>query len=152
QFEGASEAYHIAGGIRLKGELDQKALRRALDRIVERDEVLRTTFSLVDGRPVQGIGPRGGRFLLREADLPDSEDVEYELRRLAEQEVAERFDLEEGPLSRGRLARLAEDEHALLVTMHHIVSDGWSIRILVDELSALYGAYCRGEGEPLKEL
>ena len=152
QLEGASQAYHIAGGLRLRGALDREALRRALDRIVMRHEALRTTFRQVDGHPAQVIGPADGGFQLREHDLRGEADAGRELERLAEQEAREAFDLERGPLIRGRLAQLGEEEHALLVTMHHIVSDGWSMGILIDELSELYRAYRAGEEARLAEL
>ena len=96
---------------------------------------------------------RGGQpFLLLEHDLRGHPDAEAELERLAAQEAAAPFDLEAGPLIRGRLIQLAENEHALLLTMHHIVSDGWSMGVLAGELSALYGAFLRGEDDPLPEL
>ena len=152
QFEGASRANHIAGGLRLKGDLDRRALRLALNQIVARHEALRTTFSQVEGRLIQVIGSAEIGFRLEEEDLRQAEDAEGELRRLAEREAREPFDLERGPLIRGRLARLGEEDHALLVTMHHIVSDGWSMGILVNELSELYRAYRSGEAARLPEL
>jgi len=152
QFDGAGEAYHIAGGLRLKGDLDRRAMRRALDRVVARHEVLRTTFRQVDGRPIQVIGPPEKGFQLEEENLCQAADAPGELRRMAEREASEPFDLEQGPLIRGRLVQLAEDDHALLVTMHHIVSDGWSMGIMINELSALYEAYRSGEADKLPEL
>ena len=152
KFEGASPTYHIPVGLRLRGKLDRSALRQALDRIVARHEALRTTFSQIEGRPIQVIGPAEQGFWLEEEDLRQSSDVAGELERMAEREVREPFNLEAGPLIRGRLAQLSADEHALLVTMHHIVSDGWSMGILVNELSALYQAYRCGEEAQLPEL
>jgi amino acid adenylation domain-containing protein len=152
QFEGASEAYHVAGGLRLKGELDRAALRRALDRIVARHEALRTTFSQIDGRPAQIIGPAENGFALQEHDLRHSADAAAELHWLAAREAMQPFDLEHGPLIRGRLAHIADDDHALLLSMHHIVSDGWSMGILIREVGALYRAYSSGEESPLAEL
>src|SRR5262249_27477629 len=148
----ASEAYHIAGGLRLVGNLDRTALRRALDRIVARHEALRTTFSQIEGRPVQVIGPEEAGFLLAEDDLRYEADPQAALRRLVAEEVRRPFDLGAGPLIRGRLARIGDDEHALLVTMHHIVSDGWSMGILINELNALYRSYRRGQADPLPAL
>src|SRR5215510_5275455 len=153
QLEGVSEAYHIPVGLRLRGGLEVGALRRALDRIVERHEALRTTFALVDGEPAQRIASlKDSRFHLVEHDLRRHGDAEGELNRLIAREAREAFDLAEGPLIRGRLIRQGEEEHALLLTMHHIVSDGWSMGVLVNELSALYGAFVRGEDDPLPEL
>ncbi len=153
QMEGASAAYHIPFGLHLKGDLNRTALRRALDRIVVRHEVLRTTFALYEGEPVQEIGAvEESSFRLIEHDLRGHNDVEAELAALRELEARASFDLEAGPLIRGRLIRLAEDEHVLLVTMHHIVSDGWSMGVLVSELNALYRAFLGGEADPLPEL
>src|SRR5580765_706885 len=94
----------------------------------------------------------GANFHLLEHDLRGHNDVKAELAALSELEAEASFDLEAGPLIRGRLIRLAEDEHVLLVTMHHIVSDGWSMGVLVRELNALYRAYGRGGADPLPEL
>jgi len=152
QFEGASSAYHIAGGIKLSGDLNREALIRALDRIVARHEALRTCFALLEGEPVQRIAPEDIGFALEEQDLRGDADGEAALQRLAAVEATSPFDLERGPLIRGRLLRVAEAEHVLLVTMHHIVSDGWSIGVLTGELSALYEAFARGAGDPLPPL
>ncbi|WP_442946138.1 amino acid adenylation domain-containing protein, partial [Noviherbaspirillum sp. Root189] len=143
QMEGVSQAYHIPLGLRMQGTLDRNALQQALDRIVARHEALRTTFVLEQGQPVQRIAADTG-FILQEHDLRNQNDAEAKLDELADAEAAAPFDLATGPLVRGQLIRLADDEHVLLVTMHHIVSDGWSQGILVNEFSALYNAYCEG--------
>ena len=120
---------------RLRGELDRGALRRALDRIVARHEALRTTFELVDGEPVQRIAPvEESAFHLVEHDLRGAAEAGAQLRRLVAEEAGAPFDLARGPLIRGRLIRLADDDHVLLITMHHIVSDGWSMGVLTREL------------------
>jgi amino acid adenylation domain-containing protein len=151
QLGAGGTGYRIEKSIRLSGALDTEALRRALDRIVERHEALRTVFHSVDGEPRQRITPaEESRFHLTLHDL--SGRSEAELQALMEEEAAAPFDLERGPLVRGRLIRLGADEHVLQVTMHHIVSDGWSMGVLVDELSALYGAFRRGEPDPLPPL
>ena len=151
QMEGTSEAYHIPFGLNLEGRLNRIALLQALDRIVARHEALRTTFCAVDGEPVQMISAvEDSRFHLLEHDL--HEGAQGELDRLIIEEAHTPFDLETGPLIRGRLIRQADDEHTLLITMHHIVSDGWSIKVLTEELSALYTAFVRGEADPLPEL
>ncbi len=153
QMGDAGGAYHIAAGLRLCGALDRVALGRALDRIVQRHEALRTVFHEVDGHPVQRVAPAAeSLFTLADHDLRARPDAEAELRRVMAEEPGAPFDLERGPLIRGRLVRLAADEHVLLVTMHHIVSDGWSMGVLTHELSALYGAFARGEGDPLPPL
>ncbi len=153
QMEGVSEAYHMPMGWGLKGGLDRAALRKALDRIVARHEALRTRFALVEGEPVQRIEAREeSRFHLVEHDLRGRSDAVEELARLGAEEAEASFDLEAGPLIRGRLVRLGEEEDALLITMHHIVSDGWSMGVFRKELSRLYGAFLRGEADPLAEL
>ncbi|WP_036254806.1 non-ribosomal peptide synthetase, partial [Methylobacter sp. BBA5.1] len=152
QMEGASEAYHIAGGIRLTGVLDEAALRRALDRIVARHEALRTLFIEQDGEASQLILNTNGGFTLLEHDLSTDASPSAALARLSEQEAQAPFDLARGPLARGRLVRLAADEHVLLITLHHIIADGWSMGVLIDELGRLYASYSRGEGDPLPPL
>jgi len=153
QMEGVSKAYHIPSSLHLQGELDAVALRRALDRILARHEVLRTSFPLIDGEPVQRIAAAAeSRFTLLEHDLREHSAGPAELDRLSAEEATAGFDLTTGPLIRGRLIRLAEDEYVLLITMHHIVSDGWSASILLNELSALYSAFGKDESDPLPEL
>ncbi len=153
QMEGVSEVYHIPFGVRLAGKLDRNALGMALDRIVHRHEALRTTFVVADGEPVQRIAAvENSRFLLLDHDVRQHADPESGLRQLYEEEAHASFDLQAGPLIRGRLVRQAEDQYALLITMHHIVSDGWSIAVLFNELSMLYRAFARGEADPLPEL
>ena len=153
QMEGVSEAYHIPWGVQLKGTLDSRALRRALERIVARHEVLRTTFGVLEGEPGQEIvSVENIRLSLLEADLRRRDDASAELEKQVIEEASRSFDLKAAPLIRGRLIRLGEDEHALLLTMHHIVADGWSMDILFSELTALYNAFVRGEDDPLPEL
>ncbi|HEV3049609.1 MAG TPA: amino acid adenylation domain-containing protein, partial [Longimicrobium sp.] len=150
QMEGVGATYHIPMRLRLRGELDRGALVRALDRIVARHEALRTTFPTVDGEPVQHIAPvEESGIRLVEHDLRASADAEDELRRLVQEEAGATFDLAQGPLVRGRLIRMAADDNVLLLTMHHIVSDGWSAGVLSREMAALYAAFTRGEPDPL---
>src|SRR4051794_26223506 len=153
QLADLGSTYHIAKRLRLRGPLDRAALARALDGIVARHEVLRTTFAEVDGVPEQRIAPAAASgFHLVEHDLSGQADAEAELARLGFQEARARFDLERGPLVRGRLIRLDADDHVLLVTMHHIASDGWSTGVLFGELSALYAAHAHGAEANLPEL
>jgi amino acid adenylation domain-containing protein len=153
QMEEASKAYHVPWGLHLRGELDAAALRRALDRIVARHEALRTTFVLLDGEPVQRIASAAdSRFHLLERDLRRHRDALAELNRLLAEHTNASFNLQTGPLIRGLLVRESEDEHTLLITMHHIVSDGWSLGVFRNELSKLYSAFRRGEEDPLPEL
>ncbi|HEX8363580.1 MAG TPA: amino acid adenylation domain-containing protein, partial [Longimicrobium sp.] len=144
--------YHMPTRLRLKGRLERVALGRALDRIVARHEALRTVFAEVDGEPVQVITPAAeSRFALLDFDLSGHAEPETELRRVMAGESAP-FNLAQGPLIRGRLVRMGEDDHVLAVTMHHIVSDGWSMSVLTHELSTLYGAFLRGDEDPLPAL
>ncbi len=153
QMEGGSEAYHIPLRMRMRGALDVAALRRALDRIVARHEVLRTTFAVVEGEPVQRIqAVEQARFELREEDLRERGETSDDLARRIEKEVRRPFNLRNGPLIRGQLLQVAEDEHVLVITMHHIVFDEWSIGIFLNELSMLCAAFHQGLADPLPEL
>src|SRR5256714_645252 len=153
QIEGVSEAYHIPLRVRLRSRLDKGALKQSLDRLIERHEALRTTFVMVNGEPQQRIAPvEDSGFHLIEHDLRRHANSEGELQRLIDQESQAAFDLEGGPLIRGRLIQQGEEDHALLITMHHIVSDGWSMGVMFNELSILYGAFVRGAKDPLPEL
>ncbi|HEX8009625.1 MAG TPA: amino acid adenylation domain-containing protein [Casimicrobiaceae bacterium] len=145
--------YNVGSVRRLSGELDANALRRALNELLRRHEILRTRFVVVDGEPVQEIMPEAMLPLTPEdlGDLPPAER-ESEARRRAAEEAQTEFDLERGPLFRARLLRLAPGEHWLQLTMHHIVSDRWSGAVLAREVAALYAAFCRGEASPLAEL
>jgi amino acid adenylation domain-containing protein len=141
QLEGASAAYHITGGLRLDGELDQPVLLRALRQIVVRHEALRTTFVRIGSRPAQRIGAAESAFNLTQIDLSAAADGEAALHQAMTDEARAPFDLQRGPLIRGRLLRLAAQSHVLLLALHHIVSDGWSLSLLMDELRVLYTAY-----------
>jgi amino acid adenylation domain-containing protein len=153
QIEGLSPAYHMRMGVALRGKLDQVALRRALNRIVARHEVLRTSFVLEDGEPAQRIVPaEESCFHLLEHDLREHIDAGRELECLIAQEARTCFDLKAGPLISGHLIRQSEDEHTLLITVHHIVFDGWSVSVLINELSTLYDAFVSGRGDPLPDL
>jgi amino acid adenylation domain-containing protein len=153
QMEGVSAVYHMPFGVRLVGELNRHALVMALDRLVQRHEALRTTFVVVDGEPVQRIAvAEESRFALQDHDLRGQPDADLQIRQFVDGEANTRFDLEAGPLIRGRLIRQGEDDYTLLITMHHIVSDGWSMGVLFSELSVLYAAFVRGETDPLPEL
>jgi amino acid adenylation domain-containing protein len=133
QLEGGCSAYHIAVAVRLRGALKLEALQKALDMLIQRHEALRTVFVSVGGEPHQEIqAPMP--FALRVIELDHREDVEREKH----QELQNKFDLSTGPLIRGSLLRLASDEHLLLVTMHHIIADGWSIGVFNRELMDLY--------------
>ncbi|HEU0053556.1 MAG TPA: amino acid adenylation domain-containing protein, partial [Longimicrobium sp.] len=148
-----SAAYNVPSAVRLRGALDTGALERALGEIVRRHEALRTTFAEADGGPVQLIAPFDG-FTLPVEDVSALADGEREahVRRRAAEEAERPFDLSAGPLFRATLLRLGDEEHVLLLSLHHIVSDGWSMCVLFRELSALYEAFRDGLDSPLPEL
>ncbi len=153
QLEPNSPFYNIPVAVRLQGQLNLPVLEQTLNEIVRRHEVLRTTFALEDGRPVQHIQPE--LFLpLQIIDLSELPSLarEPEALRLATKEAQQPFDLARGPLLRVGLLRLADDEHVVLITMHHIVSDGWSTGVFVREVAALYEAFASGAESPLAEL
>ena len=153
QLEPNSSAYNMPLAVRLRGRLDVDALRRSLDEIVRRHESLRTRFDQIDGRPVQIIeDAKSSSLQLTDLSALDDVERESEAVRLAAEESLRPFDLSRCPLMRSRLARLSESEHVFFMTMHHIVSDGWSMRIFVQELTALYTAYRAGEPHPLADL
>ncbi|HYR08202.1 MAG TPA: amino acid adenylation domain-containing protein, partial [Longimicrobium sp.] len=153
RLEPGGTTYNIPAAWRGGGALDQAALERALGEVVRRHEALRTTFTEVDGSPVQVIAPFGG-FSLPVEDLSGlgEADREAAVRRRAGEEEARPFDLAAGPLFRAALLRLGEEDHVLLLSMHHIVSDGWSMGVLLREFSMLYEAYREGRESPLPEL
>ncbi|WP_440030495.1 condensation domain-containing protein, partial [Chromobacterium amazonense] len=150
----ASRAYHMPAALRLHGVLDRQALTTALDGLVARHESLRTRFILVDGQPCQTIDAADLDFALAYRDLRDLDKGEQTQRgaALAEQEAKAPFDLSQGPLIRAQLLQLADTEHVLLLTQHHIISDGWSIGILIRELGMLYQAALDGDSDPLPPL
>ncbi|MFL5386940.1 MAG: amino acid adenylation domain-containing protein, partial [Longimicrobiaceae bacterium] len=153
RLEPGSATYNIPAALRLTGALDERALERSLGEIVRRHEVLRTTFAEVDGSPVQVVAPFGGFALpVEELSGLGEADREAALGRRAGEEAARPFDLAAGPLFRAALLRLGAEDHVLLLSMHHIVSDGWSTGVLLRELSALYAAYREGRESPLSEL
>ncbi|HEU4556752.1 MAG TPA: condensation domain-containing protein, partial [Longimicrobium sp.] len=153
RLEPGSAVYNIAVAWRLEGALDEAALERSLGEIVRRHEALRTVFAEVDGSPVQVITPFGG-FALPVEDLSGlgNADREAAVGRRAGKEALQPFDLAAGPLFRASLLRLGAEDHVLLLTVHHIVGDGWSLGVLYRELSALYEAYRQGGESPLPEL
>ncbi|MCL4201942.1 MAG: amino acid adenylation domain-containing protein [Pirellulaceae bacterium] len=147
-------AYNIPLAIRLSGVLNIAALEQSLQEIVRRHEVLRTVFETVDGQPVQR--PRNEvQVPLPLVDLRHrvkAGDDEAELRRRMTDESARPFDLQQDLLLRAHLYRLDDQQHVLLLVIHHIASDGWSMSVLARELGALYEAYSAGSESPLPEL
>ena len=142
QLEAGNAGYQVSVAVRLRGTLDLRSLRRALDVLVQRHEVLRTTFVSVAGAPMQEIA-LDGYFPLQVINLSGygPGERESQVRRHKSEEAHATFDLRRGPLIRGRLLQLRPVEQVLLVTMHHIVSDGWSRGVFVRELTELYRAH-----------
>jgi amino acid adenylation domain-containing protein len=153
RFEPGSTVYNLPVAVRLAGLLRPDLLAAALAEIVRRHETLRTTFPEVDGEPVQAVAPAAGFALpwIDLAALPTTARA-AEAARLEAEEGRRPFSLETGPLFRAFLHRLGPEEHTLLLSTHHIVSDGWSFGVLLDELAALYGALLAGRPSPLPEL
>ncbi|MCP4653836.1 MAG: AMP-binding protein, partial [bacterium] len=153
QFEPGSAAYNLPRALRLGGRLELTVLARTLNEIVRRHEALRTNFANAGGRPVQVIAPALEPALPR-VDLRELVPAAREeaARRLATGEARRPFDLSRDPLLRVTAVQLAREDHVILFTMHHIVSDGWSMGVLIRELTALYRAFSEGMASPLGEL
>ncbi len=148
-----SSAYNMPAALRFAGALDEDALRRALDEVVRRHEALRSRFLNRRGRPVQVVDePRPLEWSLADVSHLEGEAREAELRRLALAEAAKPFDLETGPLLRAGLVRAGEGDALLLLTVHHIASDGWSMGVLAREMVALYEAFAEGREAALPPL
>ncbi|MFS2197920.1 amino acid adenylation domain-containing protein [Pseudomonas sp. Pseusp3] len=139
-----SSMYNMPGALRLRGELNLDALRQTFETLVQRHSVLRTTFYEEDGQTWQRVHPQLPLSFV-DSDLRHLPAPDAEAQQLAGEEVARPFDLRHGPLLRVRVLRVAEDEHVLLLTVHHIVADDWSFRVLINEFVTLYPTLCRGE-------
>ncbi|KMJ45032.1 hypothetical protein AB204_11230 [Xenorhabdus khoisanae] len=150
----ASLAYHLPVILRLRGQLDRHALVTSLDHLIARHESLRTRFVLVEGQPCQHIEPADIGFALSCHDLRQSDPALHtdRITELIDTEAQTPFDFTQGPLIRGQLLQLTDEEHVLLLTLHHIITDGWSIGILVQELGAFYRAALEGHKAPLPSL
>ncbi len=146
-------AYNLPAAVRLKGQLDLAALQQTIEEIVRRHETLRTAFAEVDGQPVQIISPSSNFALavINLRELPEAEQ-QAEIQQRAVAEAQRPFDLTRAPLLRATLLQIGETECVLLLTIHHIISDGWSMGVLVREVAALYEAFCTGKPSPLPEL
>ena len=153
QLEPGNTAYHISGGVRLEGQLRVDILEQSLSEIVRRHEALRTTFEEIEGRPVQVISAEA-RFELPVVDLQELPEAEREARsrQIIAEEAHRPFDLSAGPLFRAALVQLSQEEHILVVVMHHIITDGWSLGVFTRELEALYAAFSEGKPSPLPDL
>jgi amino acid adenylation domain-containing protein len=151
QLDPNSTSYLVPWSIRIKGQLDPQALERSLNEIVRRHEILRTTFDVIEGHSVQTISPFQ-RIPLVMVNLSDAANPEREAQSGAMKEAQTPLDLKRGPIVRTLLLQLGESDFVLLITTHHIVFDGWSRRVLVSELAALYDAYRQGRSSPLGDL
>ncbi|RWM43314.1 MAG: amino acid adenylation domain-containing protein, partial [Mesorhizobium sp.] len=152
QLDEGSTNYHIPLALRLRGELDRSAWQRSLDRLFARHEALRSVFVAPEGKPWVEVLPPDAGLPMVEHDLRDRPDAEAALLDLCHEEARTPFDLARGPLIRGRLIRMPDEEHVFLLTQHHIVSDGWSMGVLVRELRQLYRAFEAGQDDPLPPL
>ncbi|MEW6732307.1 MAG: amino acid adenylation domain-containing protein [Acidobacteriota bacterium] len=146
-------SYNIPAAVKLEGKLNIKALAESFNEIVRRHEVLRTTFQVLEGTPFQSI------FAEFNLNLPVTDlsslfgsEQQLQVERLITEEAQQPFNLAQGPLIRIKLLKLNEQEHVLLLTMHHIVADGWSMNVLIQELTILYRALSKGEIPALPEL
>ncbi|WP_163777850.1 non-ribosomal peptide synthetase [Myxococcus vastator] len=153
QFQGPSGAYNMPAALRLEGALDVAALQRSLDEIVRRHEVLRTRYGQHQGQPFQRVLPPAS-VTMPQVDLQHlpADARQAEVRRRATEEAGRPFDLSKDLPLRMSLLRLDPREHVLLLTLHHVACDGWSLGVLIRELAALYRAFSTGEPSPLSEL
>ncbi|MEJ1930817.1 condensation domain-containing protein, partial [Nostoc sp. NIES-2111] len=151
QLDTDNVAYNDSDALLLKGELNLTSLEQSFQEIIRRHELLRTTFTAIDGEPVQVIHPTRD-FQLSIVDFTHLADPHSQLSQFFVEEAQRPFDLERGLLLRVNLVQLADSEYALQLIMHHIISDAWSMGVLVHELTTLYQAFCAGQSSPLSEL
>ncbi|AIG05794.1 non-ribosomal peptide synthetase PvdL [Pseudomonas fluorescens] len=153
QLDPQSSAYTIPGALRLRGELDEDALQASFAQLIQRHEALRTRFYERDGQGYQRVDAQR-EFAVQVIDLRDLPVAEREARaaQIREDEARTQFDLEQGPLLWVTLVRLDDEDHQLLVTLHHIIADGWSLNVLIDEFSRLYAAASQGQAIELPAL
>ena len=153
QLEPGSTVYNSPAAVRFTGALNSVALEQAFNEVVRRHEVLRTSFSIRAGNPVQIIASslQVPLPIIDLSELPAAM-VEDEIQRLSRLEARQAFNLRHGALLRTKLLRVSAEEHVVLLSLHHIISDGWSIGVLIREVAALYSAYMRGEESPLEKL
>ena len=146
-----SPAYNLSAAILFEGHLNVEALENAFKEVVKRHEILRTVFIETDGTPYQKIYAEID-FKLDLIDLSNTDNIEEKTAELIEEESNRHFDLAKGPLLVSRLFKTDYERHLLLFNMHHIISDGWSIGVLISELTLFYNSFCKGEPNPLEPL
>ncbi|CAO3566666.1 unnamed protein product [Mortierella alpina] len=147
-----TENYHIFRALRLRGALDCVSLQRALDGLYARHESLRSVFPTTDGQPTVQTLPASDGLPFVKIDVQQGQDQESVIKQTALQEVAAPFDIERGPLVRVKLIKINENHHVFLITMHHIITDGWSMGVMFRDLNKLYDAYSSGQADPLDPL
>jgi amino acid adenylation domain-containing protein len=153
QLAPGSTTYNLQAGVRLNGSLDVAAVERALNEISMRHEALRTIFRVIDGRPIQIVIPAQAMNLsFRDISHLVAAERETEVLESAAEEARYYFELAQAPLCRCRLLRLADEEHVLLLTMSHLISDGYSMSVLMREFAALYQAFSDGTASTLAPL
>lgn len=153
QLHPQNASYNVPMALRLQGELDAGVLEKALAEIICRHEILRTRFAVHSGKPVQVIdAPPQQLLAVRDLSQIPTERAIAEVKRVAQEEALVPFNLETGPVVRVGLMRLAHNHHVLLVTLHHIAGDGWSLNVLIKEFSVLYAAFRDGRKSPLPDL
>jgi len=153
QLEPGTPTYNLSSAFRMEGDLDLALLERSFNEIVRRHETLRTSFTVIDGEPVQVVAPKKAfRVSFTDLSSKPAAERETEARRLAGIEALQPFILAKSPLLRVSLLRLSPQEHIAVVAMHHIISDGWSLGLFIEEVTALYEAYQSGKSSPLAEL
>jgi amino acid adenylation domain-containing protein len=153
QLTGSSAIYNMPAAVRLQGVLQVEVLEQVVSEMVHRHEPLRTVFAVVDEMPIQAINPPTPQLVpvIDLQNLPAAAQ-RAEIERLATEEAQQPFDLAQGSLLRARLLRLSAEDHVLLTTMHHIISDGWSMGVFIRESIALYMAFVEGQASPLPPL
>jgi amino acid adenylation domain-containing protein/non-ribosomal peptide synthase protein (TIGR01720 family) len=153
RLEGESTNYNMAAAVRLTGSLQVSTLARSIEEIVHRHEIIRTNFQTINGTAVQIVAPTLNVTLpIMDLQTLMGEEQSTEIQRLAKEEADRPFDLANEPLFRATLLQLKPAEHLLLLTMHHIICDGWSIEIFLDEMSTCYEAFLVGSPSPLTAL
>ncbi len=149
RLEPGNSAYNISLAVNLKGQLDISLLEQSLNEIIRRHETLRTTFTTVNGQPVQIIAS-SLKLSLSVINIELQSNVA--VQKLLTQQSQRPFDLMHGPLLRAKILRLAQQEHILLLEMHHIISDGWSTEVFLQEIALLYQAFLTRSASPLAEI
>jgi amino acid adenylation domain-containing protein len=153
QLAAGQTVYNIPAAFRIQGELHSDALERAFQNVIERHEILRTTFTTLDGEPIQRIHHYDSNpFKLQYVDLSEEQNRDQKAEALVNQDTATAFDLVEGPLLRGTLLHIEEQNYIFLFTMHHIITDGWSSAVLVEDILIAYNAYIAGRENSLPSL